>query len=103
MSSFKRDNLSLKLNNKITDRLTLDLSARLSNTGITGGGARYQKYLRLRPKTEIFGYLHPIPISNLDETAGSDDDDLGNLYNPLESIDDNAREQNRKNWNLEVH
>jgi TonB-linked SusC/RagA family outer membrane protein len=100
-SSFKRDNLSLKLNNKITDRLTLDLSARLSNTGITGGGANDTKSTYDSDRRLKYSVIYtPIPISNLDETAGSDDDDLGNLYNPLESIDDNAREQNRKNWNL---
>ena len=99
-SSFKRDNLSLKLNNKITDRLTLDLSARLSNTGITGGGANDTKSTYDSDRRLKYSVLHADSIKNLDETAGSDDDDLGNLYKPLESIDDNAREQNRKNWNL---
>ena len=100
-SSFKRDNLSLKLNNKITDNITLDLSARLSNTDISGGGANDTKSTYDSDRRLKYSVIYtPIPISNLDETAGSDDDDLGNLYNPLESIEDNAREQIRRNWNL---
>ncbi|MDR0349613.1 MAG: SusC/RagA family TonB-linked outer membrane protein, partial [Tannerella sp.] len=39
LSSYKRDNLSLKLNNKPTDKFTLDFSVRFSNTEIRGGGA----------------------------------------------------------------
>lgn len=100
-SSFKRDNLSLKLNNKITNTLSLNLSARMSNTDITGGGANDTKSTYDSDKRLKYSVIYtPIPVKNLDETAGSEDEELGNLYNPLESIDDNAREKNRKNWNL---
>ena len=42
----------------------------------------------------------PIPLKNLDPSAGSSDDDLGNLYNPIQSIWDNDRVKDRKNLNL---
>ena len=100
-SNYKRDNLSLKLNNKITDRISLDLSARYSNTDIYGGGANDTKSSYDTDRRLKYSVIYtPIPLRNLDETSGSDNDDLGNLYNPLVSIDDNAREQNRKTWNL---
>ncbi|MFV0391012.1 MAG: SusC/RagA family TonB-linked outer membrane protein, partial [Paludibacteraceae bacterium] len=100
-SNYNRDNLSLKLNNKLNDRLTLDLSVRFSNTDITGGGANDTKSTYDSDKRLKYSVIYtPIPLSNLDAGSGSDDDDLGNLYNPLQSIDDNAREQNRKTWNL---
>jgi hypothetical protein len=38
-SNFKRDNLSLKLNNKVNEKIALDFSARYSDTKIFGGGA----------------------------------------------------------------
>lgn len=100
-SKYNRDNLSLKLNNKLAENLTLDLSARFSNTDIFGGGANDTKSTYDSDRRLKYSVIYtPIPLSNLDETAGSADDDLGNLYNPLVSIDDNAREQNRKTWNL---
>lgn len=100
-SSFKRNNLSLKLNNKVNDQISLDFSARYSDTDIYGGGAidtqsPYDSDRRLK-----YSVIYtPIPLRNLDATVGADDDDLGNLYHPLVSIDDNDRERNRKTLNL---
>ncbi|MFA7494130.1 MAG: SusC/RagA family TonB-linked outer membrane protein, partial [Proteiniphilum sp.] len=100
-SNFNRDNLSLKLNNKVSDKISLDFSARYSNTEIYGGGAidtqsPYDSDRRLK-----YSVIYtPIPLKNLDASAGSDDDELGNLYHPLESIDDNDRERTRQILNL---
>ena len=100
-SNFNRDNLSLKLNNKVNDNVSLDFSARYSNTEIYGGGAidtqsPYDSDRRLK-----YSVIYtPIPLKNLDASAGSDDDELGNLYHPLESIDDNDRERTRQILNL---
>jgi hypothetical protein len=41
-----------------------------------------------------------MPLKNLNPEAGADDDDLGNLYNPLVSQADNDRQQIRKNLNM---
>ena len=100
-SNFKRDNYSLKLNTKPTKRTTLDFQARYSNTDIRGGGANdatgsYDSDHRLR-----YAILYaPFPLKNFDASAGSADDELGNLYNPLQVQRDNDRKKNRKNLNM---
>lgn len=100
-SSFRRNNLNLKLNNKVNDKVSLNFSARYSDTQIFGGGAidtqsPYDSDRRLK-----YSVIYtPIPLKNLDATVGSDDDELGNLYHPLTAIDDNDRERGRKTLNL---
>ena len=100
-SNFKRDNFSLKLNTKPTKRTTLDFQARYANTDIRGGGANdatgvYDSDHRLR-----YAVLYsPFPLKNFDASAGSADDELGNLYNPLQVQKDNDRKKNRKNLNI---
>ena len=99
-SSFKRDNFSLKLNTKPSKTTTLDLQARYAITDINGGGANYVSSSYDSDKRLKYSVIYtPIPISNLDPNAGTDDD-LGNLYHPLTAIADNDRKQTRKNLNL---
>ena len=99
-SSFKRDNFSLKLNTKPSKRTTLDLQARYARTNIRGGGANDASSTYDSDKRLKYSVIYtPFPISNLDPTAGTDDD-LGNLYNPLVSLSDNDRKQQRRNLNL---
>ena len=99
-SSFKRDNFSLKLNTKPTKNTTLDFQARYADTDIRGGGAQdatgvYDSDRRLR-----YAVIYtPFPLKNLDPSAGTDDD-LGNLYNPIEAQWDNDQKKERKNLNL---
>lgn len=100
-SSFKRDNFSLKLNTKPTKTTTLDFQARYADTDIRGGGAQdatgvYDSDRRLR-----YAVIYsPFPIKNLDPSAGSADDDLGNLYNPIQAQWDNDQKKERKNLNI---
>ncbi len=100
-STFKRDNFSLKLNSKPVKTVSLDFQARYSETDIRGGGANdvngaYDTDRRLR-----YSVIYtPIPLSNLTSEAGSNDDDLGNLYHPITSLYDNDREQERKTFNM---
>ena len=99
-SSFKRDNFSLKLNTKPSKTTTLDLQARYAITNIRGGGANDATSSYDSDKRLKYSVIYtPIPISNLDPNAGTDDD-LGNLYHPLTAIADNDRKQTRKNLNL---
>ena len=99
-SSFKRDNFSLKLNTKPTKRTTLDFQARYAMTDVNGPGANeatgtYDTDRRLK-----YAVIYtPIPLKNLDPTAGTDDD-MGNLYNPIQSNLDNDRKKSRKNLNM---
>src|SRR5574344_1519517 len=100
-SNYKRDNFSLKLNTKPSKRTTFDLQARYSNTTIWGSGTNeasgsYDTDRRLK-----YAVIYtPVPLANLDETSGSSDDDLGNLYNPVTSTKDNDRKRTQTNLNL---
>lgn len=99
-SDFKRDNLSFALKNKANDKVDLSFTIRYSNTDINGGGTNEQNEIssadaRLRHSV---GYS-PIPIPGL--TTDDTDEALSTyLVNPFVSIDDNQREQLRKNFNL---
>lgn len=99
-SYFQRDNISLKLNTKPTKKTTLDFQARYARVKVNGAGANeaagaYDTDRRLK-----YAMIYtPIPLKNLDPTAGTDDD-LGNLYNPIVSTNDNDQRKNRKNLNL---
>jgi hypothetical protein len=99
-SSFKRDNFSLKLNTKPSKRTTLDFQARYSKTNIRGGGANEATGAYDTDRRLAYSIIYtPIPLANLDPTAGTDDD-LGNLYNPVTAAWDNDRKKERKNLNL---
>ena len=100
-SSYKRDNFSLKLNTKPTKNTTLDFSIRYSETDIRGGGANETSSTLDTDKRLKYSVIYtPIPLANLDESAGSADDDLGNLYHPITAIWDNDRMKERKTLNM---
>lgn len=100
-SNYKRDNFSLKLNTKPTKNTTLDFQARYSDTDIRGGGANDAESTLDTDKRLKYAIIYPsFPIKNLDESAGSDDDGLGNLYNPVVAQSDNDRKKERKTLNV---
>ena len=100
-SNYKRDNFSLKLNTKPTKNTTLDFSIRYSETDIRGGGANETSSTLDSDKRLKYSVIYtPIPLANLDESAGSSDDDLGNLYHPITAIYDNDRLKERKQLNM---
>ena len=100
MSSFKRDNLSLKLNHKPHKKVSLDFTTRFSRTTIDGGGANeqsssYNTDKRLRLAVQYA----PFPVAGL--TGDDEDTDAGNNYiSPLTSIRDNDKHQERVQLNL---
>ena len=100
-SDYKRDNFSLKLNTKPTKRTTLDFQARYSDIDVKGGGAQdasgaYDTDRRLK-----YSVIYtPIPLANLDSSAGAADDDFGNLYNPVEAQYDNDKRSEKKTLNV---
>lgn len=99
-SSFKRDNFNLKLNTKPSKRTTLDFQARYAITNIRGGGANEATGSYDTDRRLAYSIIYtPIPLANLDPTAGTDDD-LGNLYNPVTAAADNDRKKERKNLNM---
>lgn len=100
-SNFKRDNFSLKLNTKPTKNTTVDFTIRYAETDILGGGANDVSSTYDSDKRLKYSVIYtPIPLKSLDSSAGSEDDDLGNLYDPLVSISDNDRKQERKSLNM---
>ena len=100
-SNYKRDNFSLKLNTKPTKNTTLDFQVRYSDTDIRGGGANDATGVYDSDKRLKYAVIYtPIPLANLDASAGSADDDLGNLYNPVDVQYDNDRKKERKTLNM---
>jgi len=102
LSDFQRDNLNFKYNNKPTRTISLDFSARYSNTAINGGGANEQREVSSADSRLKHAIIYtPFPIRNLTvEDDLSDDSEVGSLYNPLINIADNDRRQRRSNYNL---
>jgi TonB-linked SusC/RagA family outer membrane protein len=100
-SNYRRNSMSLKLNNKPTDRIALDFSVRYADTKINGGGTNDATSTLDTDKRLKYSVIYtPIPLKNLDPSAGSGEDDLGNLYNPLFAISDNARKKTQQRLNL---
>ncbi|KAA6342232.1 TonB-dependent receptor SusC [termite gut metagenome] len=99
MSGFKRDNLSLKLSNKPNKKVTLDFSLRYSDTEIEGGGANEQNEKSSADSRLRHAMIYPpFPVGSLIDNG--DTDDSFNLYNPLVSLSDNDRFQERKTINM---
>nr|WP_198999656.1 TonB-dependent receptor [Flavobacterium sp. ASV13] len=99
-SDFKRDNLSLSLNSKATDKIDLSFTMRYSNTQVNGGGVNEQNEVssadsRLK---HTVGYA-PIPLPGL-TTDDTDEAVSGYLVNPFVTLADNNRQQFRKNFNM---
>jgi len=99
-SNFKRDNLSLNLQNKVSDKVDLGFIVRYANATINGSGANEQKEVssadsRLK---HVVGYS-PIPLPGL--TTDDTDEALSTyLTNPFLAIADNDRAQNKTNFNM---
>ena len=99
-SNFKRDNLSLALKSKASDKIDLSFTVRYSDTEINGGGANEQNEIssadaRLRHSV---GYS-PIPLPGL-TTTNTDEALSSYLVNPFVAVDDNQRKKLRKNYNV---
>ncbi len=100
-SNYKRDNFSLKLNTKPSKNTTLDFQVRYSDTDIRGGGANDATGVYDSDKRLKYAVIYtPIPLANLDPSAGSSDDEFGNLYNPVDVQSDNDRKKERKSFNM---
>ena len=99
-SDFKRNNISLSLKSKASEKVDLAFTFRYSDTEINGGGANEQNEVSSsdsRLKHSV-GYS-PIPLPNL--TTDNTDEALSSyLVNPFVSVDDNQRRKLRKNFNL---
>lgn len=99
-SDFTRNNISLNLKNKASDKIDLSFTLRYSDTEIRGGGANEKNEIsssdsRLR---HVVGYA---PISLTGVTTDNTDEAISSyLVNPFVAVADNDRLQTRKNYNL---
>lgn len=99
MSNFQRDNVTLRLNSKPYNPITIDVALRYSNTRINGGGTNEQNEVSSADSRLKFAMIFPpIPVSGL--TDAEETDSEFNLFSPLEVLRDNDRVQQRINYNL---
>lgn len=99
-SNFKRDNISLNLKSKASDKVDLSFTIRYSDTRIKGAGANEQREFssvdsRLK---HIVGYS-PVDLPGI-TTDDTDEAVNGYLVNPYVAVADNDRLQFRKNYNF---
>jgi TonB-dependent starch-binding outer membrane protein SusC len=98
-SEYKRNNFSLKLDSKPTEKIGLSFSIRYSDTKIYGAGATDQGGATpndARVKQTMI-YV-PIPFKFL---GNYENEELStSMINPLENVRDNDRQQLRKRYNL---
>ncbi len=96
-SNFRRHNISLKLNTKPAKNFDIDYSIRFSDTKVKGGGTNDATTTLDTDKRLKYSVIYtPIPLENLDPSAGTDQE-LGNLFNPIESIYDNDKQKKQTN------
>lgn len=97
-SSFRRDNLSLKLNHKVNKKVSLDFSMRYSNTIVNGAGANESK-TEVSTSDSRLKNVMIYPMYNFADLSDGYDPDL-QLTNPITSVYDTDRKQNRQNFNM---
>ncbi len=99
-SDYQRNNITLKLNNKATDKIDLAFSLRYADLRVAGGGANDRNEVSSgdsRLKNSV-GYA-PLPLPGI-TTDDTDEQVANSLINPLIAVPDNDRLQERKNFNI---
>lgn len=100
-SDLKRENISVNLKSKPTDKLDLSLTIRHSNTEIRGGGTNEQNEVSSadsRLKNAVLYTPFFVPGLTVEDSDNTEDDFL---VNPYTSITDNDRKQERRNYNIQ--
>lgn len=100
-SDLKRENLTLNLKSKPTDKLDLSFTLRHSNTEIRGGGANEQNEVSSadsRLKNAVLYTPFFVPGLTTEDAEATEDDFL---VNPYTSVSDNDRLQERRNYNIQ--
>ena len=97
-SSYRRDNLSLKMNHKVNKKVSLDFSIRYSNTNVNGAGAQESKTEVSSADSRLKNVMI-FPMYNFGDLSDGYDDNL-KLTNPVTSVIDTDRKQSRQNFNM---
>lgn len=97
-SSFRRDNLSLKLNHQVNKKVSLDFSMRYANTTVNGAGANESK-TEVSSADSRMKNVMIYPMFNFPDLSDSYDPDF-QLTNPITSVYDTDRKQNRQTFNM---
>lgn len=100
-SDFVRNNVTLKLNNRPSNRVELSFSLRYSDTEINGGGANEQNEVSSADSRLKHAVSYsPIPVEGITSGDNTDEQTVGDLVNPIVATYDNDRFQERKNYNM---
>ena len=97
-SSYRRDNLSLKLNHKVNKKVSVDFSMRYSNTLVNGAGANESK-TEVSTADSRMKNVMIYPMFNFADLSDGYDPDLQLTY-PITSVYDTDRKQSRQNFNM---
>ncbi|MBX2966319.1 MAG: TonB-dependent receptor [Cyclobacteriaceae bacterium] len=101
-SDFKRDNITVKLNNKPNNKIDIGFSLRYSATEVNGGGANEQNE-RSSTDSRLKHSVSYAPLHIPGLVVDSDDTNeqlAGDLTNPIRATWDNNRYQERNNFNI---
>lgn len=101
-SDYKRDNITMRMNNKPNDKIEIGFTLRYSATEIEGGGANEQNEKssadsRLKHSVSYAPIFIPGLVADSDDT---NEQIAGDLTNPIRATWDNDRYQERKNFNV---
>ncbi len=98
-SRYTRDNLSLKMDHKASDKVGLGFSMRYSDTKIFGAGSVDQAGGTPTDSRVKQAMLYvPIPFTSIGEF--DDTEFSSNMTNPMDNVRDNDRQQLRKRFNM---
>ena len=98
-SRYTRDNLSLKMDHKASDKIGLGFSMRYSDTKIYGAGSVDQAGGTPTDSRVKQAMLYvPIPFTSIGEF--DDTEFSSNMTNPMDNVRDNDRKQLRKRFNM---
>ncbi len=97
-SSYRRDNLSLKLNHKVNKKVALDFSMRYANTAVNGAGMQDSKTEKSSQDSRMKNVMI-YPMFNFPDLSDDYDDEFA-LTQPLTAVRDADKKQNRQNFNM---
>lgn len=104
-SDYRRTNFSLKLNHKITKKISIDMQSRYYDMQISGSGMNEQSGGRSSdPRMKYVMQYSPIPLKNISLDDDFNEEDFYNnsgLFTPTQYIADNERFQFRKGLNIQ--